>query len=439
MIHKNPVEYEQGLKQYIFQQNAFRILVFAIFTFFLSFLLYFMDYRFYQGGICADNPLYCQLLIGMHTFLLVFSSIYVLLYYTYIKRVLETPINSKKNILQYLYMAGYLLFMAGMSVVGQLYHGTITLYLVGAMALAAIMMIPRRISFFLYLGVHVAFLAGMFAFQKESKLLVSNSINGTVGVAIAYLINMVMYKYKSLDFVNNKIIVDSNNKLQLAKKRIESLLNNVLPEKIVHELNEKGASEPVINANATIVFTDFVSFSKFAETSDSKVLIDHLDIVFKKFDDIVKYHGLEKLKTIGDSYMFSGGLFSSSNQIEECLEASLEMIDYIEQNSNDLIEKTGYNWAMRIGLHTGSVVTGVIGKWRFLYDTWGNTVNVASRLEAASEPNQINISKIVYEQVKDKYSFTNRGTIPVKNMDPVEMYFIQRTSAQKAKQEQKPE
>ena len=103
------------------------------------------------------------------------------------------------------------------------------------------------------------------------------------------------------------------------------------------------------------------------------------------------------------------------------------MVDYIRKGKNEFIEATGYDWTMRIGIHIGSVVTGLIGKWRFLYDTWGNTVNIASRLEGASETNRINTSKEVFELLNksNKYNFEYRGSLPIKNMNPIEMYFVE--------------
>lgn len=213
----------------------------------------------------------------------------------------------------------------------------------------------------------------------------------------------------------------------IQQNKIAELLHNVLPIQIVKEYNEHGFSKPVLKNNATIIFTDFVSFSKFAEGASPQIVVDNLDRIFSKFDDIVKSKNLEKLKTIGDSYVFAGGLFSGSNQLEESLEACFEMVDYIGKGKKEFIEATGYDWTMRIGIHIGSVVTGLIGKWRFLYDTWGNTVNIASRLEGASETNRINTSKEVFELLNksNKYNFEYRGSLPIKNMNPIEMYFVE--------------
>ena len=225
-----------------------------------------------------------------------------------------------------------------------------------------------------------------------------------------------------------KEVVEKSKIIEQEKAKVEDLLHNVLPIQIVREYNETGLSKPVLNENATIVFTDFVSFSKFAEGTNPNVVVESLDKIFSKFDDIVKSKNLEKLKTIGDSYMFAGGLFSDNNQLSESLDACFDMVDYIMNSKTEFIESTGYEWSLRIGIHTGPVVTGLIGKWRFLYDTWGNTVNIASRLEGASDTNKINTSKQVYELLNEKneFAFEYRGTLPIKNMNPIEMYFVER-------------
>jgi class 3 adenylate cyclase len=235
-------------------------------------------------------------------------------------------------------------------------------------------------------------------------------------------------KLQRNSFVQEKKIIENNIVIIEQKDKIEELLHNMLPIQIVKEYNETGFSKPVLNENATIVFTDFVSFSKFAEETDPNVVVDNLDKIFSKFDDIVKSKNLEKLKTIGDSYMFAGGLFYGTNQLEESLEACFEMIEYISSSQREFIETTGYEWKIRIGIHSGPVVTGLIGKWRFLYDTWGNTVNIASRLEGASETNKINTSNNVYNLLadKNKYNFEYRGALPIKNMNPIEMYFVEK-------------
>lgn len=143
----------------------------------------------------------------------------------------------------------------------------------------------------------------------------------------------------------------------------------------------------------------------------------------------MKKYNLEKRKTIGDSYMYAGGLFSEDSQLENACLAAFEMLDYLSHKRAELLQKTNYDWAMRVGIHVGPTITGVIGKWRFLFDTWGNTVNLASRLEANSEPNQINVTDEVVKRLKDLESpflYEYRGEYTIKNMGTVPMYFLKK-------------
>ncbi|HQT91019.1 MAG TPA: adenylate/guanylate cyclase domain-containing protein [Candidatus Kryptobacter bacterium] len=176
------------------------------------------------------------------------------------------------------------------------------------------------------------------------------------------------------------------------------------------------------------MFAAFVSFYKIAETSDAREVLKILEEMFNAFDGCVRRHNLEKLKTIGDCYMFAGGLFAEDNQLEEAVEAALEIREEVRRYSDDLRSRTGHDWALRIGIHTGPAITGIIGTWRFIYDVWGPTVNIASRLEAASLPHKINVSQQVYDSLRrtNRYTLEPRGALAIKNMQAVEMYFVER-------------
>jgi PAS domain S-box-containing protein len=218
---------------------------------------------------------------------------------------------------------------------------------------------------------------------------------------------------------------DVTEKNELERKQHE-LLCRILPVPVVRELEETGKSRALLKRRTSIAFLDFVSFSRYAKQHTPVSVVGALEDLFGAFDVIVRKHGLEKLKTIGDSYMFAGGLFSSSYQMAQTASASLEILALLKRRRATLVRSTGYRWDARIGLHAGEVITGIIGEWRFVFDVWGDTVNVASRLEKASEPNRINVSAKVFRLLRDHvgYRFSARGKMPVKNLDPMEMYFL---------------
>lgn len=210
------------------------------------------------------------------------------------------------------------------------------------------------------------------------------------------------------------------------KKKTESLVHSILPRETAEELINKGFSRPRNYSLCTVMFTDFQGFTKIAEKLRPQQLIDELDKYFSKFDEIVGKYNMERIKTIGDSYMCAGGIpiRNKSNPIEAVL-AGLEiqrfMLDsYIE------IEGKRYDWKLRLGINTGEIIAGVIGKTKFAFDIWGDTVNTASRTESSGEAGKVNITKATYEHIKDFFICNYRGKIAAKNKGEIEMYFVER-------------
>jgi class 3 adenylate cyclase len=211
--------------------------------------------------------------------------------------------------------------------------------------------------------------------------------------------------------------------IQLEKKRSEALLLNILPFETAKELKLNGKVEAVKAEKVTVLFTDFVEFSTLAEKIEPEKLVQSIDFYFKKFDEIITKYGLEKIKTIGDSYMCAGGIptpneFHAINMVK----AAKEMIALVEKEKD---EKDGLpHFEIRIGIHTGPVVAGIVGIKKWQYDIWGDTVNIASRMESASIPGRINISESTYNEIKNEFPCQYRGEIEVKNRGILKMYFL---------------
>jgi PAS domain S-box-containing protein len=211
------------------------------------------------------------------------------------------------------------------------------------------------------------------------------------------------------------------------KKKSDELLLNILPFETAEQLKKKGFAKSKQYKLVSILFTDFKDFSKLPETMESQELINELNVYIQKFDEIIEGHYIEKIKTIGDAYMCAGGLplRNKSNPIDVTL-AGLKiqkfMLDYgVEKRKN------GENpWELRLGIHTGEVIAGVIGKKKFAYDIWGDAVNKASRMEQAGEVGKVNVSGNTYEYIKDYFDCTHRGKIEVKNSIQLDMYFVNR-------------
>ncbi|MBP9162314.1 MAG: adenylate/guanylate cyclase domain-containing protein, partial [Leptospiraceae bacterium] len=211
------------------------------------------------------------------------------------------------------------------------------------------------------------------------------------------------------------------------KNRSEKLLLNILPVEVAEELKDEGFVKPVLYENVTILFTDFEGFTKIAERMSPEELLKTLDASFTQFDKIVEKNNLEKLKTIGDSYMCAGGLPIKNNThpVDACL-AGLEL-KHLMTEIKELQDSLGFeSWELRIGIHCGPVIAGVIGEKKFAYDIWGDAVNTASRLESSGAAGEINISQSVFDQVKNFFICEYRGKIPAKNKGDVDMYFLKR-------------
>ena len=211
------------------------------------------------------------------------------------------------------------------------------------------------------------------------------------------------------------------------RDRADGLLKNILPERIADELKLHSRVTPKFFEGATVMFTDFQGFTQHTERMDPKGLVEQLDQIFSAFDEITDRHRLEKLKTIGDAYMCAGGLPDTqrTHPVDACL-AALEIHDYMARANQQREKLRLPRWELRIGLHTGPVMAGVVGRRKFTYDVWGDAVNVAARMEAAGEAGCINLSEATMHRVKSLFEFEDRGTLEVKSKGGLRMYYLRR-------------
>jgi len=214
--------------------------------------------------------------------------------------------------------------------------------------------------------------------------------------------------------------------IQNERAQSDAVLFNVLPQDIATELKESGETQARYLERVTVLFTDFVDFTKISASMKPQELVAELNTLFSMFDEIVTRYGLEKIKTIGDSYMVAGGLREShAHEADVVIRVAIEMQRTVEQRFNERTRTGLPSFTMRAGIHTGPVVAGVVGVVKFQYDIWGDTVNTASRMESAGEPGRVNISHATHDLVKDdpKFIFDSRGSIEVKGIGTVPMWF----------------
>ncbi|HLJ86643.1 MAG TPA: adenylate/guanylate cyclase domain-containing protein, partial [Candidatus Angelobacter sp.] len=216
------------------------------------------------------------------------------------------------------------------------------------------------------------------------------------------------------------------SEIENQKHIAEGLLCNILPKKVAEELREKGSVDPMYFEDVTILFTDFVGFTLSTEKLPAEDLVQLLNEYFTAFDNIVTSYGIEKLKTVGDSYMCVSGMptRTPSHPVDAVM-AACEMIDYVNRMADS---GKGAGWRVRVGLHTGPVIAGVVGIHKIAFDIWGDSVNLASRMESSGSPGRINLSERTYSRVKDFFSCEHRGRVKTKEGREMDMYFIEAVS-----------
>ena len=251
----------------------------------------------------------------------------------------------------------------------------------------------------------------------EHRLALLKMISGQIAISIE---NALFYTE-----LENKV-QQRTNELLIEKKKSDDLLLNILPEEIANELKQTGRTKPRSYDMVTVMFTDFKDFTVESENLTPEQLVTVVDNCFRKFDEITSFYNIEKIKTIGDAYLCVSGLPNpNDHNATNVIKAAMEIVAYIKKLRSEHVLNGTSSFDIRIGIHTGPIVAGVVGNKKFAYDIWGDTVNTAARMEQTSETNKINISESTYELVKDKFICTPRGKQHAKNKGMMEMYFVE--------------
>ncbi len=235
---------------------------------------------------------------------------------------------------------------------------------------------------------------------------------------------------EKLEEERNKV-VKQQKELQREKDKTENLLKNVIPESMAEELKKKGKASARSYNMASVLFTDFVGFTKIADRVSASELVKKLDVYFTKFDRIIAKNNLEKIKTIGDAYMCAGGVpvRNKTNPIDACT-AALQIQSYMQKRKNDAIANGGEYWTLRLGINTGEVTAGVIGSTRLAYDVWGRTVNQAQRMEMMGEPETVTITGTTYELIEPYFECRYMKKVLTKSGEEIDMYVVDRIKSE---------
>jgi adenylate cyclase len=256
---------------------------------------------------------------------------------------------------------------------------------------------------------------------KESRIKTEKQarIGVTIGLGLLLIIAFIIYRNSLQKSRVNKI-------LDKQKDQIEHLLLNILPKEVAYELQTSGESKPRHFEEASILFTDFKGFTSIADKLTPAELVEDLNECFVAFDGIIEKFNLEKIKTIGDSYMCAGNIPSpDADHAYKIIKAAIGIQRFVEEHNLRRAERDLEPWEIRIGIHIGPVVAGVVGNKKYAYDIWGRAVNVASRMESNGTPGRVNISAHLYEVIKDRFECTYRGKIYAKNVGDLDMYYVE--------------
>jgi class 3 adenylate cyclase len=240
--------------------------------------------------------------------------------------------------------------------------------------------------------------------------------------AFSLSLGYVSEKNHRNSFIQQQTISQQKDIIEKERNQSDKLLLNILPFRVAQELKETGKAKPRRFENVTLLFTDFQGFTELVASISAITLVEELNDIFSHFDDIMEAEGVEKIETIGDAYLAAGGLPEEvPDHAKRCVLAAKRMIDFLEERNS----RNPIKWKMRVGIHSGPIVAGVVGKNKFAYDLFGDTINTASRIESAGTPGKINISASTYDLIKREFDCTPRGEIHAKGKGNMNMYFVE--------------
>jgi class 3 adenylate cyclase len=258
--------------------------------------------------------------------------------------------------------------------------------------------------------------------DKRQKIIIY-----ATALALVLIFVLLFFLYKRYSFVK-----ETNTIIEEEKNRSDALLLNILPKETAQELKETGQVVAKKFESITVLFTDFKDFTRSSASLSPENLVRSVDYYFSRFDEVMEKYGLEKIKTMGDAYMCTGGLhLNREDHAIRMVRAAFEIVEITEAvKEKDHADIMPYE--IRIGINTGPVVAGVVGTQKFAYDIWGDTVNVAARMETNSETGKINVSENTYELIKDEFECEYRGKMKVKNKGMMKMYYVNKPKLQTA-------
>ena len=290
----------------------------------------------------------------------------------------------------------------------------------------------QMIVFLYFIANFVCFGICKYAFSVLKPIFVYHGEGQSIYIAnhitMFVILFLIVYYFKSENARQEKLLETKNVSLGLEKQKSDNLLLNILPYETAEELKHTGTAKSRRFNMVTVLFTDFKGFTNASENMDPEQLVHEIDFYFSKFDEITSKYNVEKIKTIGDSYLCAGGIpEESSTHAHDVVMAALDIQEFMQKHKTEKEDKGESFFEVRLGIHSGPVVAGIVGTKKFAYDIWGDTVNVASRMESSGQVGKVNISETTYHLIKDHFTCIHRGKIAAKSKGEVDMYFVEGT------------
>ena len=257
--------------------------------------------------------------------------------------------------------------------------------------------------------------------QKKSQYF--NNLLALAGSFVLLLALIFYYRYRSKRR-SVDVLAQKNQVIEAEQKRSNNLLLNILPPAIAEELKTRNKVAARKYEQATVMFVDFKGFTNLSELLSPELLVEELDYCFSNFDNIISRYRVEKIKTIGDAYMCASGLSDMNTSPSDMVRAALEIQDFMLAMKAERMSRAMPFFEARVGIHVGPVVAGVVGAKKFAYDIWGDTVNVAARMEEACDPGKVNVSEDAYWLAKYEFEWQSRGKVAAKNKGTMDMYYV---------------
>ncbi len=423
LLYQISPEYKAEFLRQLNLENAKKSYVIARLGLFFLLVLLVLDYLRQSRGNLWNDPVHIWLFFNHCSFLVFLIPFWI--YRRHRERILLGEYANSHQLTS-LTLDILALTLLPLTILGIMDRGTMILYAIYMLICNLFLNVSHRDRIGLNLFSFLVMLAAIILIQYEDLTLLFIRILECLGLQLpTFVFSTFQHNLRIRQFSNEKLLEDQKNLIEREKQRSDNLLLNILPAAVAEELKERGYVLPRYFSQVTVLFADFKDFSVICTTLAPEQLIADLNHCFGQFDRIVTRLGLERVKTIGDCYMCVGGIpDTGSDHAVRMVQAAFAMQNFLAKWRRERMDLGLPAFEARIGIHSGPVVGGIVGTTKFAYDIWGETVNIAARMEDQGEPNRVNISGSTYALVRDFFPCEYRGKIPIKNIGEAEMYFV---------------